>query len=114
MLPHQFFKLLADETRVRCLLLIAAQGSVCVAELAAALSLSQPKVSRHLALLRSFGVVQDKRQGQWVYYQLAEQLPGWMNKQIQGLVNSNCLTKQYQQDRLQLAAFRAQAEAING
>ena len=63
MLPHQFFKLLADETRVRCLLLIAREKSVCVAELAASLELSQPKVSRHLALLRASGVVQDARQG---------------------------------------------------
>ncbi len=33
MLPHQFFKLLADETRVRCLLMIAREEKVCVAEL---------------------------------------------------------------------------------
>lgn len=50
MLPHQFFKLLADETRVRCLLMIAREQNLCVAELTAALEESQPKISRHLAL----------------------------------------------------------------
>ena len=106
MLPHQFFKLLADETRVRCLLLIAREGAICVAELAASLEVSQPKVSRHLALLRSSGVVIDQRRGQWVYYQIMPNLPGWMNKQIQGLVNSHCLATQYQQDKQNLIAFK--------
>lgn len=93
MLPHQFFKLLADETRVRCLLMIAREEKVCVAELTEALNESQPKISRHLALLRASGVVVDIRQGQWVFYRISDQLPGWMRKQIQGLVESNCLTR---------------------
>ncbi|UJF17147.1 metalloregulator ArsR/SmtB family transcription factor [Vibrio sp. SS-MA-C1-2] len=98
MLPHQFFKLLSDETRVRCLLMIAREGQLCVAELTETLKLSQPKVSRHLAMLRSSGVVVDNRQGQWVFYSISADLPGWMRKQIQDLVNSNCLRKEYQQD----------------
>ena len=80
MLPHQFFKLLSDETRVRCLLMIAREQRVCVGELTQALNESQPKISRHLALLRSSGVVADTRQGQWVFYRLSDQLPGWMKK----------------------------------
>ncbi|MBH9741137.1 metalloregulator ArsR/SmtB family transcription factor [Vibrio navarrensis] len=105
MLPHQFFKLLADETRVRCLLMIAREQRVCVAELTQALGESQPKVSRHLALLRSSGIVTDIRQGQWVFYRLAEDLPGWMRKQIQGLVESKCLKQEYQQDIERLEAM---------
>ncbi|MCG6336632.1 metalloregulator ArsR/SmtB family transcription factor, partial [Vibrio alginolyticus] len=78
MLPHQFFKLLADETRMRCLLLIAREKRLCVCELTHALQESQPKVSRHLAQLRQSGVLVDERQGQWVYYQISDQLPGWL------------------------------------
>ncbi|NLS13644.1 metalloregulator ArsR/SmtB family transcription factor [Vibrio sp. SM6] len=98
MLPHQFFKLLADETRVRCLLLIAREERICVGELTTALAESQPKVSRHLAQLRSHGVVRDERQGQWVYYRIADDLPGWMRKVIADLAASNCLQTTYQQD----------------
>ena len=98
MLPHDFFKLLADETRVRCLLLIARYPSICVGDLAEALHESQPKVSRHLALLRSSGIVFNRRQGQWVFYSISDDLPGWMKKQIQGLVDSQCLAREYQQD----------------
>lgn len=34
MLPHQFFKLLSDETRVRCLMLVVREGETCVGDLA--------------------------------------------------------------------------------
>ncbi len=110
MLPHQFFKLLSDETRVRCLLIIARETQVCVGELTLALNESQPKISRHLALLRSSGVVVDVRQGQWVFYRLSSELPGWMRKQIQGLTESNCLKKEYQQDILRLSEMESRPE----
>jgi len=102
MLPHQFFKMLSDETRLRCLLLIAREGRLCVCELTQALQESQPKISRHLAQLRQSGVLVDERQGQWVYYQVADSLPGWMRKVISGLKDSNCLAEQYQQDSARL------------
>jgi len=42
-----------------------------------ALDIIQPKVSRHLALLRDVGLVSCRRQGQWIYYQLHVDLPLW-------------------------------------
>ncbi|EIJ0983581.1 metalloregulator ArsR/SmtB family transcription factor [Vibrio vulnificus] len=98
MLPHQFFKLLSDETRVRCLMLVAREGKICVGELTYALQESQPKVSRHLAQLRASGLLVDERQGQWVFYRLFDQLPGWMKKMVDDLIASNCLKQVYQQD----------------
>ena len=77
MSPAQFFKCLSDETRLRCVALLQKQGKLCVCELTAALNLSQPKISRHLALLRQCGLLQDSREGQWVYYQINPLLPGW-------------------------------------
>lgn len=72
-----FFKCLADQTRLDILMLIVKQGERCVCDLTATLDLSQPKISRHLALLRSSGVLQDRRQGQWIYYSLTADLPQW-------------------------------------
>ena len=91
MLPHQFFKLLSDETRVRCLMLIVRNECLSVGELTQGLQESQPKVSRHLAQLRSNGILTDVRQGQWVFYRLSQDLPGWMLKLIDDLIASNCL-----------------------
>lgn len=75
--PLSFFKLLADETRLNALLLIMAEQELCVCELMAALQETQPKISRHLAMLRKAGVLLDRRQGQWVYYRLNPNLANW-------------------------------------
>ncbi|MCW8125985.1 metalloregulator ArsR/SmtB family transcription factor [Microbulbifer halophilus] len=75
--PVQFYKCLADETRLRSLLLIAREGELCVCELMEALEESQPKTSRHLAQLRNCGLLQDRRRGQWVYYRMDPSLPEW-------------------------------------
>ncbi|WP_238787977.1 metalloregulator ArsR/SmtB family transcription factor [Vibrio navarrensis] len=90
--------------------MIAREEKVCVAELTEALNESQRKISRHLALLRASGVVVDIRQGQWVFYRISDQLPGWMRKQIQGLVESNCLKLEYQQDIQRLAEMTSRPQ----
>ncbi|WP_104400945.1 metalloregulator ArsR/SmtB family transcription factor [Vibrio penaeicida] len=98
MLPHLFFKMLSDETRLRCLLLLAREGSLCVCELMDALEESQPKISRHLAQLRQSGVLLDERRGQWVYYQISSDLPEWLSNVIDGIATSEGLKVQYQAD----------------
>lgn len=76
--PVTLFKSLADATRLRLLLLIQAENELCVCELTEALDDIQPKVSRHLNQLKKNGLLQDRRQGQWVYYRLDEALPDWV------------------------------------
>ena len=72
-----FFKMLADSTRLRCLLLMQAEGELCVCELTHALNLSQPKISRHLAHLRDAGVLVARRNGTWMNYRINPDLQGW-------------------------------------
>lgn len=74
----EFYKALADETRLLSLLLIEKHGELCVCDLITALDESQPKISRHLAQLRKSGILQDRRQGQWVHYSLHPLLEPWM------------------------------------
>jgi ArsR family transcriptional regulator, arsenate/arsenite/antimonite-responsive transcriptional repressor len=64
-------KALADPTRMRILGLLAG-GQVCVCHIHAALAIPQPTASRHLAYLRKSGLVDSRREGQWVYYTLAK------------------------------------------
>lgn len=87
--PIALFKCLADETRLRITLLLVAEGELCVCELMAALEESQPKVSRHLALLRTQGILSDRRQGQWVYYRLNPALPDWIGHLLQQVLAAN-------------------------
>jgi ArsR family transcriptional regulator, arsenate/arsenite/antimonite-responsive transcriptional repressor len=78
MSPENFFRALSDETRLRCVVLIQQMGELCVCELTEALGLSQPKISRHLATLKAAKILQARRDGLWVYYDLHPQLPSWI------------------------------------
>ena len=82
MRPEDLFSLLSDRTRLRALMLIQAEGELCVCELTFALGESQPKVSRHLALMREAGVVEARREGTWVFYRIHPALPGWAERLI--------------------------------
>jgi ArsR family transcriptional regulator len=66
----RLFKALSDETRLRILALLKG-GELCVCDLMAVLDLPQSTVSRHLAYLRNGGLVEDRRQGVWMFYRLA-------------------------------------------
>ena len=72
-----FFAALSHEIRLRSLLLLQSQGELCVCELTHTLGLSQPMISRHLALLREAGLVVDRRAGVWIYYAINPALPAW-------------------------------------
>ncbi|WP_232090776.1 metalloregulator ArsR/SmtB family transcription factor [Billgrantia diversa] len=63
-------------------LLILREEELCVCEMTHALEESQPKVSRHLAQLRNCGLLSDRREGQWVYYRLADTIPQWVNEAL--------------------------------
>lgn len=64
----QIFKALGDETRLRIMALLLGGQELCVCDLMAALDLPQSSVSRHLSYLRNAGLVDDRRQGIWMYY----------------------------------------------
>lgn len=68
---------LADGTRLRALVLLSRERSLCVCELTAALDVSQPKMSRHLAALRALDIVEDARIANRVFYRIHPDLPDW-------------------------------------
>ena len=98
--PVQFYKCLSDETRLRCLLLIHQEQELCVCELTAALDEIQPKISRHLAQLRSCELLVDRRQGQWVFYRINPALPDWAVSVIAATASSNTAFLKGNQKRL--------------
>ena len=75
--PEQLFGALAHPLRLRAALLLRDQGELCVCELTHAFATRQPVVSRHLAELRKAGLVTSRRDGTWIHYRLADDLPGW-------------------------------------
>ena len=66
----QFFKVLADEARLKMLWLLFNHGELCVCDFVAALEITQSKASRHLRTLFHGGLVTDRKDGLWSYYSL--------------------------------------------
>lgn len=98
----KFFPALADPTRLRCLLLLAAEGELCVCELTHALGESQPKISRHLATLREAGIVNDRREGLWIHYRVNPALPDWAREILTTATRANAAAIPFAQDRKRL------------
>ncbi len=66
---ERFFQALGDNTRLRLLNLMGDQ-EICVCYFVEILAQGQPKISRHLAYLRSAGIVQARREGKWMHYRI--------------------------------------------
>lgn len=96
------FTILADDTRRRLLALLGAEGELCVCELFHALKLPQPKVSRHLALMRESGVLAARRDATWIYYRIEPRLPAWAARILEALPKAGNLPSQLKQDRARL------------
>jgi ArsR family transcriptional regulator len=65
----QIYQCFCDPTRLRILHLLT-QTPLCVCHFQDVLREPQVKVSKHLAYLRSRGLVQTKRRGNWIIYSL--------------------------------------------
>lgn len=70
-----FAKALADPTRLR-LMNVLSRHELSVNELVAALGLAQSGASRHLRILAEAGLLDARRDGQWVFYRAAAEGPG--------------------------------------
>ncbi len=66
---ERFFQALGDNTRLRLLNLMDDQ-EICVCYFVEILGGPQPKISRHLAYLRSAGIVEARREGKWMHYRI--------------------------------------------
>lgn len=104
--PTGVFKCLADETRARIVLLIQREQELCVCELICALDASQPKISRHLAQLRKCGLLQDRRQGQWIYYRIHPDLDDWVVQILSTTLAANLHWLEPSQQRLTVMGDR--------
>jgi len=69
--PETIFKACGDATRLRILALLQ-DNELCVCEIEAALSLSQPNASRSLTILKNAGIIQGRKQAQWAYYKISD------------------------------------------
>jgi ArsR family transcriptional regulator len=79
------FQALSNATRRQILSTLIERSECCVCHLYETLDMAQPKVSRHLAILREAGLVQTRRDGLWVHYRLNEALPDWARTVLEAM-----------------------------
>ncbi len=83
MIEAEIFRALADPTR-RAVYERLTASEMTVSELRAGMSVSQPAVSQHLAVLRGAGLVVERRAGRNAYYRADPQgldpLLGWIDR----------------------------------
>lgn len=65
------FKMMGDSTRVR-LFWILCHCEECVLNLSAMMEMSSPAISHHLKLLKTCGLITNRREGKEMYYKAAE------------------------------------------
>jgi DNA-binding transcriptional ArsR family regulator len=63
----EFCRALGDDTRQGILQMLL-EGEKCVGDIVDAFSVSQPTISHHLSVLKQFGLVTSRKQGQQVFY----------------------------------------------
>jgi DNA-binding transcriptional ArsR family regulator len=71
-LTLEALRALAHPARMELIAHIAARGPLCVCHLHEDLDYSQPTISKQLGILRKAGLVESRREGRWVYYEVNE------------------------------------------
>jgi ArsR family transcriptional regulator len=72
----ELMKALSDPTRLTILAsLWKATEPICICDFTAALGLSQPTISHHMAKLKDAGLVESEKKGIWIYYRLRDKVP---------------------------------------
>lgn len=78
-------KALADENRVR-ILMVLAPGELCVCQIVEFLGLAPSTVSKHMAILKQARLVDSRKEGRWMFYRHAEEDLSVEAKQMTALV----------------------------
>ena len=99
-------KALGDENRVRILLSLQ-DGELCVCQIIELLGLAASTVSKHLSILRSARLVESRKDGRWMYYQLSKKTRFPVQAQLLRLVSKALHdSSQAAADRKALAKIR--------
>ncbi|GJM30411.1 MAG: hypothetical protein DHS20C17_30460 [Cyclobacteriaceae bacterium] len=76
----QLFKAFSDESRVRILFLLHYYPELCISDLEHILDFTQTKTSRHLTYLKNSGLVGSRKQDQWVFYQIKDEVKDFVSQ----------------------------------
>jgi len=76
-------KALSDPNRARILMAILHYRELCVCQIIDFLKLAPSTVSKHMFILKTAGLVESRKDGQWIYYRI----PCHMKSEAKGAIN---------------------------
>ncbi|HEX2854197.1 MAG TPA: metalloregulator ArsR/SmtB family transcription factor [Opitutaceae bacterium] len=106
----KIYECLCDLTRLRVLNVLA-QGPLCVCHFQEILGEPQVKISKHLAYLRTRGLVECEREGNWMVYSLPAKPSPELKRNLACLQDCTGETPVFQKDIARLKKI-APAEAV--
>lgn len=104
-----FFRALADRTRLRIVNLLA-RSPLCVCDIQRILEQPQSSVSRHLALLKSAGLIVDRRHGMRTFYALTAWDAPLARGVLAAIRDHLAVEADYREDVEELAVLHARGE----
>jgi len=103
----KIYRCFCDETRLRILHLLSREP-LCVCHVQEVLRLPQVAVSKHLAYLRTNGLVQAERHGKWMIYRLPKRAPVELDLQLRCLQDCISTDAIFRQDLKRLSRMRCE------
>lgn len=79
---EQVFKALGDSSRIRILHLLLRNKELCIADLELVLDFTQTKTSRHLIYLKNAGLVSFRKQDQWAFYYIKDEMMDFLQQML--------------------------------
>lgn len=103
--PTEIFRALADKTRLRIIhLLLSAGGPLCCCELTDALGEPSYKISKHTKTLRQLGLIEERREGRWVYFSIPDASDLFTRNLYRSIVSLRALEDGVRDDETRLEA----------
>ena len=90
---EQIFKAFSDQSRIRILHLIYQNQEMCISDLEIILDFTQTKTSRHLTYLKNAGILSSRKQDQWTFYFINEEVLDIVDKLLSYLNRDPLLQK---------------------
>lgn len=89
----QIFKAFSEEPRVRIIHLLYQCKELTITDLESILDYTQTKTSRHVTYLRNSGLLNIRKQDQWVFYGIKDEVEEIVHQMMQFLVKDGQLQK---------------------
>jgi|SRR5688572_25729424 len=105
----QVHKALGDETRLRILNLLGAHGELCGCDVESILAITQSKASRHLNYLKQAAIIEDRRDGNWVYYRITKPIRATLRAILRDMAEQLRADEQIRADLKRVAAYQRSA-----